>query len=143
MKLDAGPQLERPSLEIFRRLPGKRELRLRDAFVVEINQRIENRRSRCQRCCIEDADLQRIETRNIGLKADSDAAALLLRAGSACEQGDAGCSNNNLRERTRAQYRSHLGLPPIFRRPVFRIADDCRSDWRESRAPARPQVAAG
>jgi hypothetical protein len=65
--------------------PGKRELRLRLALVVESDERIENRRRRRLRGRIEDADLQRIETGNIELKAHGDAAALLLGVDGACK----------------------------------------------------------
>ena len=103
VKFDAGPQLEGPDLEIFRRFPGQCEFRLHLALVVEIDQRIENRRRRGFRRCIEDADFQRIEPGNIGLKADGDAAALLLGAGGACQQSNARCRNKkNLRKHARA-----------------------------------------
>jgi hypothetical protein len=81
LKFDAGSQLERPGLVIVRVGPGERELRLRLALVVEVGERIENRRSRSFRRSIENADFQRIETGNIELKADGDAAALLLGVG--------------------------------------------------------------
>jgi hypothetical protein len=70
LKFDTWAQLEGPGLEVIRVSPGQRELRLRLALFVKISERIENRGSRRFRRRIEDADLQRIETGNIQLKAD-------------------------------------------------------------------------
>ena len=102
VEFDAGPQFERPGLEIIRMIPGNRKLGLWHALVIKISKRVEKRRSRCQRRGIKDADLQRIETGNIELKADSDAAAGLLGLRGAFEQVKTKCRRKeNSRERTR------------------------------------------
>ena len=79
VEFDAGPELEGPGLVVVGMGPGLRQLRLRLAFVIEIDQGVENRRGRGQGGGVIDPDLERIETRNIELQSDRDAAALLLR----------------------------------------------------------------
>src|SRR3954465_9574952 len=109
VKLDAGPQLEGPGLEIVRMGPGQRELGLGYGLVVEISERIEKRRGRRECGGIEDADLQWIETGDVQLKADGDAAAGFLSLRGACKRANAKHrSQENSRKRVR--YRRH-GTP--------------------------------
>src|SRR3954451_6737878 len=75
VEFDPWPELEGPGLVVVGMGPGLRQLRLRLAFVVEIDERIENRGGRGQRRGVVDADFERIETRNIELQSDRDATA--------------------------------------------------------------------
>src|SRR6201999_2576362 len=102
-----------PALVVFGMSPGQRELRLHHALVIKRGECVENRRRGGSRGRIEHADLERIETGNIELEADSGAAALLLGTGGACKQSDAKCRDMKyLRKRARADCRFHLVLPP-------------------------------
>src|SRR4029077_1306069 len=84
MEFDAGPELEGPGLEVIGMAPRLGELWRRLALVVERRQCVEDGGSRGFRRRVEHADLQRIETGNVELEADGDAAARLLRGGRAC-----------------------------------------------------------
>ena len=85
VEFDAGPELECPGFEVARSRPRERQLRLRYALVVEIGERVEKRGRRGQCGRVVDADLERVETGDIELKADGDAAARLLGAGGGCQ----------------------------------------------------------
>src|SRR5439155_16851134 len=104
----AGPELEAPTLEILGRSPGQCKLRQSHTFVIERGKRVENRRGRDCRGRIEHADFQRIETGDIELKPDGDAAALLLGAGGCGKQRDAKSRHKKYtRKRARTCRRSH------------------------------------
>ena len=63
VELHAGPQLERPGLVVLGAGPRQRELGLHLAVVVEAGQRVEDQPGGDVGGGVEDADLQRIETR--------------------------------------------------------------------------------
>ena len=109
-ELHVGPELEGPGLEVVGRGPRQGEAGLGLAVLAEPGELLEEQAGGDVGRGVVDADLQRIEARDVELDADGERAALLLgqrRRGR--EAGDGGQRQHDL-EQTRGDRRH--GVPP-------------------------------